>query len=297
MNKHMNWDHIRFFIEVARAGSVVNAAAALGVSHATVLRNISRLEQQLGIALFERLQTGYRITAQGGEILANAQAMQEQAELLVRRATARNPAPEGLLRVVVPERSLFDLMPLVAGFRAEFPLISVRTERGTPEALARSEVDLAFAITNKPPDELVGRQLSRIEFAYQASADYVESFGAEQPSATACNWIIWDSQTLDDEVDPQSQEVALRRFTRQPDIVLRAATHDDALSAIRAGIGVGLVRRPQPDLQVLPFRSPSRPVGVWMLTHQQLRRAGRIEAFMDYVVSRFANDHQASHGR
>ena len=54
----LDWDHLRYFVAVVKAGTVIGAARHLGVSHATVLRNVSRLEAFLGIRLFDRVQSG-----------------------------------------------------------------------------------------------------------------------------------------------------------------------------------------------------------------------------------------------
>ena len=63
----LRWEPIRYFVAVARAGSVMAAARQLGVGHATVLRNVARLEAGLGLRLFDHVRTGYRLTADGEE--------------------------------------------------------------------------------------------------------------------------------------------------------------------------------------------------------------------------------------
>lgn len=285
----MSWDHIRIFIEVAQAGSVVKAATRLGISHATALRNVSRLERDIGVKLFDRLQSGYRITPQGEEILPNALAMAEQAARLERQAAAKNPAPEGLLSLVVPESSLFDLMPLIAEFRTKYPLIYVDTESGGVESIAQAKADVVIALTNTPPDELVGRQLTKIEFAYYVSPTYLKLNTEDKPlRPSACAWITWNSSmTSDAEVDSDWQEIALRRFSKQPNVVLRTSGHNDAISATSSGVGVSLLKKPQIELVELTFKPAIQSVGVWMLTHQDLRRSGRIQGFMDFAVDHF----------
>ena len=65
----IEWDDVRYFLAVAREGSVRAAAKRLGVNHATVLRRIAQLEECLGTHMFEKLPTGYRLTAAGEEVL------------------------------------------------------------------------------------------------------------------------------------------------------------------------------------------------------------------------------------
>ena len=61
----IDWDDVRYFLAVARGGSVRAAAAQLGVNHSTVLRRIAQLEERLGAQMFEKLPSGYRLTEAG----------------------------------------------------------------------------------------------------------------------------------------------------------------------------------------------------------------------------------------
>ncbi|MEO6218497.1 MAG: LysR family transcriptional regulator [Sphingomonas sp.] len=49
----IDWDDVRYFLAVARGGSVRSAAERVGVNHATVLRRIAHLEERLGAQMFE----------------------------------------------------------------------------------------------------------------------------------------------------------------------------------------------------------------------------------------------------
>src|ERR1700759_2907191 len=72
----IEWDDVRYFLAVARGGSVRAAAERLGVNHSTVLRRITQLEERLGVHIFEKLPSGYRLTAAGEEILEFAHEME-----------------------------------------------------------------------------------------------------------------------------------------------------------------------------------------------------------------------------
>ena len=60
-----NWDDFRFFLAVARRGTLSAAARDLSVNHATVLRRLRALEQTLETALFDRRPDGYGLTRRG----------------------------------------------------------------------------------------------------------------------------------------------------------------------------------------------------------------------------------------
>lgn len=287
MNNELRWDQVRYFLAVARAGSVVGAARRLAVSHATVIRNISQLEERLGLRLFDHVRSGYRITEDGEEVLVSAAAMEEHAEALLRRATGKNPTPEGVLKLVVSDNSLFDPMPLLRLFRQAHPSVELAVEDAPGEAqarLARLHADVAIQVTNTPPEELVGRQLGRVAFGYFASRDYLSTLPAAAPCPEDCQWVVWSLGPAG-ELDDTWHRGALRRLTPRPKIVLQADRHAEALAAVRAGVGVSLLcESAATDLVRLPFADPRDSFAVWLLTHPDLRRAGRVRALFDVVA-------------
>ena len=64
-----DWNDLKAFLAVARGGSTLAASKALGVNQTTVARRIESLEHDLGFKLFERGQTGSRLTEAGGDLI------------------------------------------------------------------------------------------------------------------------------------------------------------------------------------------------------------------------------------
>lgn len=77
MKSEFYWDDIRIFLAIARAGTLSGAASALETGIATVSRKLDRLEQSLGLPLFSRHQSGYRLTDDGEALLERAEALEE----------------------------------------------------------------------------------------------------------------------------------------------------------------------------------------------------------------------------
>src|SRR6266550_9236011 len=97
----IDWDDVRYFLAVARGGSVRAAAKRLGVNHATVLRRIAQLEERLGAHMFEKLPSGYRLTAAGEEVLELANQMEASSHQLETRVFGRDQSVRGLMRVTL----------------------------------------------------------------------------------------------------------------------------------------------------------------------------------------------------
>ncbi|MCC5888676.1 MAG: LysR family transcriptional regulator [Gammaproteobacteria bacterium] len=268
------WDQVRYFVAVARAGSVSRAATQLGVSHATVLRQVARLEQNLATPLFEHRQTGYRITQEGQELLRLAEEMAANADALARRAAGRDAAVSGDLSLRLPEPGICDLLPLLKGFQDAHPGIRLLFADA-----ASAHVDIDLRITDAPPEALVGRQLDRVRFAFQGTAGSVQ---ADRP-----RWILWR-----DPIEPEAtldwQAKTLAAVTREPDIALEVAGHAEAVAAARAGFGLALLAAQQcPDLCPMPDPPAIRARSLWLLTHPDLRRSGRVRVFMTYATAHF----------
>ena len=70
----MNWDDVRIFLAVARAGQILGAARRLELNHATVSRRVAALEAALGAKLFRRLTTGSELTPAGERFLTSPSA-------------------------------------------------------------------------------------------------------------------------------------------------------------------------------------------------------------------------------
>ncbi len=71
-------------------------------------------------------------------------------------------------------------------------------------------------------------------------------------------------------------------------MVLQADRHAEALAAVKAGVGASLLcDAVRTGLRRLPFPEPRESFGVWLLTHPDLRRAGRVRALFDHVADSF----------
>src|SRR5690554_1907959 len=71
-----DWDDLRVFLAVSRLGGLSAAQQATGLSAATLGRRITALEHDVGVPLFTRLQSGYRLTPAGEHLLARAEEVE-----------------------------------------------------------------------------------------------------------------------------------------------------------------------------------------------------------------------------
>jgi DNA-binding transcriptional LysR family regulator len=126
MNTLPEWTDLRFFLELARAGTLSGASRRLEVEHTTVARRIDRLEAQLGSTLFDRSREGYELTELGETLLPHAEAMESAALAAAEQLAGTEVALHGVVRLGVPELFAVRVVaPLLAPMLQANPDLSV----------------------------------------------------------------------------------------------------------------------------------------------------------------------------
>jgi molybdenum-dependent DNA-binding transcriptional regulator ModE len=152
---HMiDWDDVRYFLAVARGGSVRAAAERLSVNHSTVLRHIAQMEERLGARMFEKLPSGYRLTGAGEEVLEFAGQMEAASNRLETRIFGRDQSARGLLRVtLVSPFATHLLMPDFAEFARLHPEVELEIlPSDEPVSLMNREADVAIRVVYNRSD-------------------------------------------------------------------------------------------------------------------------------------------------
>ena len=127
----MDWDDLRYFLAVARSGSLSGAARSLGVNHSTVFRRIQGFEKKVAVRLFDRLPTGYALTVAGDDMLASAEKISAEIDTVDRRLTGRDLKLNGPLVVTTTNTLAYRfLFPHLGNFKAEYPGIALEHTDG-----------------------------------------------------------------------------------------------------------------------------------------------------------------------
>ncbi|AWK89393.1 LysR family transcriptional regulator [Azospirillum thermophilum] len=307
-----NWDDLRYLLAVARHGSLSAAARMLGVNHSTVLRRVTALEEALGVRLFDKLPGGYVLTAAGDEMQRVAARMEEEIVTANRLLSGRDMRIGGTLRVTTVDLlAVHYLPPHVAAFRARHP--ELRIDLTIAEAslsLTRREADVAIRLTNRPPENLIGRTLSGLAFAVYGARSYLEGRGGGRDPAghdlaghdcAGHDWADHDWVGLDETFDHTSMARWLQRSVPAERIGHRVNSVVAVMEAVRAGTGLGLLPCGFVDRQP-EFRRLGPPVeevgsAIWLLTHEDLRHMARVRAFLDHMAAAFARDRDLLEGR
>ncbi|WP_368186460.1 LysR family transcriptional regulator [Aestuariibius sp. HNIBRBA575] len=276
----LDWNDLRYVLETARQGGISGAARVLGVNHATVARRITAAETALGARLFERLASGYIATEAGLDAVRAAEAMEITGAQLDRQVGARDTTISGSLTVTAPQLLISaGLGAMFREFITAHPDIDLKVLASNDVLnLSQREADVAIRISDNPSPTLVGRRVTQQRGAVYASPDLI---ARDQGGDAPLDWvrfIHWPG--------PPKWLTDLR-----PNLNVRLSVDDMivAIEAARSGIGAtrmacflgdgepGLARVPGlPDFPYMP---------IWILTHPDLRRVPRIQAFVDFAAT------------
>ena len=149
----LDWGNLRFFLELARSGSLSRAAQRLSVDRNTVARRVAALEEELGLALFERGPQGWTRTPAGDELAALASQIEEDVLALARHVDASDHALAGTVRLTTATHlSAHLLVPALPALRERHPgiLLEIAADQRTFD-LSRREADLALRM-GRPRD-------------------------------------------------------------------------------------------------------------------------------------------------
>jgi LysR family transcriptional regulator, nitrogen assimilation regulatory protein len=138
---------LEYFVEIARQRGFSRAAAHLYIAQSALSRQISLLEQELGVALLLRTGRGVQLTEAGEVFLARAESIIRQCRQ-IRQEVAPANAPGGELSIGMPPSLSATLAaPLLSGLRERFPLIFVdawiETSILLREFVIRGKLDIA----------------------------------------------------------------------------------------------------------------------------------------------------------
>jgi DNA-binding transcriptional LysR family regulator len=281
----MDWDDVRYFLALARAGSIRGAGVLLDVSHSTVARRVEQFEQHIGVRLFDRTPSGYVLTVAGEDMIETASQMELDMNALERRLLGQDGRLEGDIRITFPDSLTSDiLMPDIVTFSREYSEINLELVLSYRVFdLSKREADIALRSMrcgSLPPPHLIGRKLATIHYAHYASRQFLQEHDLEQKDGPA-HWIRWDER----EKSPSWIKDSL-----YPEIPGRhnLATGMMQLQAVRAGLGIAslpcFAADREPNLVRLPGSISHPYFDMWILSHPDLKETARMRIFKDHIT-------------
>ncbi len=173
----MDWDNLRYFLELSRAGKLTAAARHLGVDHTTVSRRVQALEKSLGRPLFIRSGAGYALAEAGRRLLAQVEAM-ESAFLAIEQEEGESVTGgiSGLVRIGATEGYGVELLAgQLATLSKRHPHLGIDL-LAVPRMvrLARHEADIVITLERPERGPYIITKLTDYTLRLYAAPEYLE---------------------------------------------------------------------------------------------------------------------------
>ncbi|MFG6095777.1 LysR family transcriptional regulator [Leptothoe sp. ISB3NOV94-8A] len=277
----MDLYQVRYFLAIAETGTFSRAAERLYLSQPSLSTGIKKLEQELGVSLFERGGRRTVLTAAGRSFMEKAQVIMDQYQAALHELKGFND--ETTLRLgVLSTMRVAVLANLVSSFQQHYPHITVELHDGTLETLQdgleRGDVDVVLTVLSlrgvSQPVVHADSQTSTVLFRQPLRLAVPLSHPFSQ--RTSVRLAELEGQPFIDRINceffPQECQMLDAAHIR-PKVVYRASHEEWVFSLIQAGLGLCIMPYWQgiPGMVYLPVSDLDfeRTIGLKWRPHQQ----------------------------
>lgn len=281
----MELRHLRYFVAVAEEQNVTRAAVRLHVSQPPLSRQIRNLEDELGIALFNRNANAVRLTEAGRVFLAEARIILQRAESAVEMAKEVARGKRGDIHIGFAPSLVVELLPrALEYFRASNPGMRVQLHDLSTQEMLRGlsdgklQVALLVRVPSKVLTGLVFEELLRLPVCIAMHPKHplarARRVGLEQ---VAKERLV--AFTLADYPEYHAWIAGLfAPLNRSPQIVEEHDSITSLIAAIESRRGVAVIAQPfdglgSPRLKIRPLQPAPPPLGVGIAYGRKFRSA------------------------
>ncbi|MCV3271286.1 LysR family transcriptional regulator [Roseobacter sinensis] len=285
-----DWNQVRAFLATAEEGSFSGAARALKTTQPTIGRQISELEERLGVTLFERSVRGPTLTEAGRDLLDHVRVMGEAATRISMSATAHSEDISGLVTVTATDLLSAQTLPgLLAPLRDSNPGVRVNIVASNDlQNLIQREADIAIRHVRPEQPDLIARHVGDFHAGLYASKAYLDRAGRPRtPRDVADHDFVGNP-------DPTRLIAPMHNLgipLRPENFVMSSESGVVVWQLLRADLGLSVLPDalcdPDPSLErVLPELPPFQ-FPIWLVTHRELQTSKRIRVVFDLLVRGF----------
>jgi DNA-binding transcriptional LysR family regulator len=294
-----DWDDLRYFLAVAREGSLSKAALRLGVAQPTAGRRLKAFEKRLGARLFLPTSAGQEVTPTGRRVLALAERIELDVLGVERLASGRDAGLSGRVTLTASEWLLeLVVAPLLAPLCARYPELELELLAQTRHlSLVRREADLALRPSRFEHADVVERAVGTVGFALYASQAYLAEHGVPD----------FARQAEDQRLIAMSSDLTripdlewLPGFASRARVVARANGRGPMLRMAEAGVGLACLPRILGDASAVlrrvstPQPDPERTL--FLGVHRDARAVPRVRAVTNFLIETFGRLRPALRG-
>lgn len=283
-----DWNQVRAFLVTAEEGSFSAASRALGLTQPTLGRQVSALEDRLGVILFERLGRSLSLTPSGLELLDHVRAMGDAASRLSLTASGQSQRIEGRVCITATDvMSMYLLPDALKRLREVAPGIEVEVVASNDvRDLRRREADIAIRHGRPEQPDLIAKLLRETSVHLYASSDYLDQHG-RPTSPSDLSEAVFIGFDQSDRLLTRLNETGLTLTKNNFKLISESGAV--AWELVKQGLGIGLMVKEVGDRTagvecILPDLDPIT-VPIWLVTHRELHTSRRIRLVFDLLAA------------
>ena len=287
MDHGFDWNRLRAFLATAETGSLSAAARSLGLTQPTLGRQVTALEEELGLALFERAGRAMVLTDAGRELLQDARAMGEAANRIALVAEGRSHALEGQIKVTASDMTSAYILPdMLVRLRSMAPRLRIDLIAANDiRDILHREADIAIRHVRPTEPDLIALLVRDAPSHLYSSQGYVAARGMPETPADLAGH---DFISLGD--DDRMREAMAHFGVPVDQIQMRAGSTSGIATweMVRKGLGIfpmsDEIAEKFPD--VVPLRDGQVDITfpIWLVTHRDLHTSRRIRLVFDMLA-------------
>ncbi len=283
-----DWNRARAFLVTAEEGSLSAAARALDMTQPTLGRQVTLLEQELGIALFERGARGLELTPNGLALVEYVRAMGDAASDLSLMASGQSQSLQGNICISATEVAAAYVLPsIIQRLRQMQPDIYIELiASNSVSDLKRREADIALRAFRPTQPDLIAKKLRDVAVYLYAARSYLDSLGnpMSPDDLSKADFIGFDHTDI---LMRAFSELGLKLTPRNFPVI--AENHIVQWELVKQGVGIGVMPQEIGDAEPLVERAlPTlEPLAsdLWLVTHRELKTNRRVRMVFDYLAS------------
>jgi len=286
-----DWNQARAFLATAEEGSLSAAARALGQTQPTLGRQVSALEEDLGVTLFQRAGRSLSLTQAGLELLDHFRAMGDAASRISLTASGKSQAIEGQVRITATNvMATYYLPAVLKQLREIAPEIEIDVVASNEvRDLTRREADIAIRHVRPEQPDLIAKLVGETSAHFYASTEYLDKHGRPETASD-----LSDAYFIGFEHPERLLTMfnALGLSLTKRNFKLTTASGTMTIELVKHGLGISVLSKEIAELTpglepVLPELDPI-PVPIWLVTHRELHTSRRIRLVFDLLAESFS---------
>ena len=239
----MDLYQVRYFLTIAETGNFSRAAERLYLSQPSLSTGIKKLEQELGVSLFERGGRRTVLTIAGRSFLEKATIIMDQYQAALHELKGFNDQPVLRLGVLTTMR-VAELADLVSTFQKHYSNGTIEVHNGTQEKLRdwldQGDVDVALTVLGDREEPQASTVLFRQPLLL--AVPHTHPFAQR----TSIRLQELDGQPFIDRINCEFAEKEceiLAAKNIRPNVINRASHEEWVISWIKAGLGISIMPR------------------------------------------------------